>query len=133
MIIGSGMTNPLIQYESLSKFAFTNRHHKISEKDYMNEIKKYEDCEIRIKNCYKENAGADTYANLACVEASKQCNKLVFSVGNTEYNPYDIRKNKLRDYFTEVVLNIDDYFASTSVSNILQAKSKYLSDSDEVF
>ena len=68
-----------------------------------------------------------------CVDASKKCNELIFSVGNNQYNPYDIRRNKVGDSLTDIILNTYYYLASPDVRGKLEVKSKYLPASDNVF
>ncbi|KEH29968.1 serine carboxypeptidase-like protein [Medicago truncatula] len=83
--IGNGLTNPAIQYQEYSQFAFDNK--MITKQDQADINKLIPDCEVAIKTC--ESKGGES-----CSSALYQCEQIINNIlsisGNVNY--YDIRK-----------------------------------------
>lgn len=88
VLIGNGLTDPLIQYKYYAKMACENEYGPVmSESECQKMESKYPTCKKLIQACYdKRNAWA-------CIPASIKCNYDTFiQYEKTGMNPYDVRK-----------------------------------------
>lgn len=88
LLIGNGLTDPLVQYKYYSKMACENSYGPVLDKaTCANMDAQFPACERLIQNCY------DSENVFACLPAAMKCNKdQIQPYQQTGMNPYDVRE-----------------------------------------
>ncbi|KAI8377654.1 Alpha/Beta hydrolase protein [Radiomyces spectabilis] len=88
LLIGNGLTDPLVQYKYYSKMACENSYGPVlDERTCRSMDRQYPACARLIQNCY------DSQSVFACLPAAMKCNKdQIQPYQQTGMNPYDVRE-----------------------------------------
>ncbi|KAI8099227.1 Alpha/Beta hydrolase protein [Halteromyces radiatus] len=88
LLIGNGLTDPLIQYKYYAQMACENSYGPVLDKSTCDNMKdQYPACARLIKNCYKSQSV------FSCLPAAMKCNKdQIQPYQQTGMNPYDVRE-----------------------------------------
>jgi cathepsin A (carboxypeptidase C) len=93
LLIGNGLTDPLVQYKYYAQMACKNSYGPVLDKATCQNMEaQYPACARLIQNCYK-------YKNaFACLPAATKCNKdQIQPYEQTGLNPYDVREKCIGD------------------------------------
>lgn len=88
LLIGNGLTDPLIQYKYYSKMACENSYGPVLDQSTCDSMdRQYPACKTLIENCYSSQNV------FSCLPAAMKCNKdQIQPYQQTGMNPYDVRK-----------------------------------------
>lgn len=87
LLIGNGLTDPLIQYKYFGPMACDNSYGPVLDRATCNKMEaQFPACEQLIKKCYNEQTPS------ACISAAEKCNNdQIIPFVETGVNPYDVR------------------------------------------
>lgn len=119
LLIGNGLTDPLIQYKYYSKHACGNSYGPVLEQEVCDQMDdKYPACAKLIEKCY---AAQDL---LACMPAVIKCNNdLIGPYEESGKNPYDVRKDCVNDKLCyDIVEGMETYLNRPDVMSAIGAQ-----------
>ncbi|CDS13932.1 hypothetical protein LRAMOSA06105 [Lichtheimia ramosa] len=119
LLIGNGLTDPLIQYKYYSKHACGNSYGPVLEQEVCDKMDdKYPACAKLIEKCY---AAQDL---LACMPAVIKCNNdLIGPYEESGKNPYDVRKDCVNDKLCyDIVEGMETYLNRPDVMSAIGAQ-----------
>ncbi|KAI9479496.1 Alpha/Beta hydrolase protein [Zychaea mexicana] len=118
LLIGNGLTDPLIQYKYYSKMACDNSYGSVLPQSTCDAMdRQYPACATLIKNCY------DTQSVWQCLPAAMKCNKdQIQPYQQTGMNPYDVReKCKGGNLCYEILGSVQKYLNRDDVKKAVGA------------
>lgn len=118
LLIGNGLTDPLIQYKYYAKMACDNSYGPVLEKSTcQNMEEQYPACARLIENCYRSQNV------FSCLPAAMKCNKDQISpYQQTGMNPYDVReKCKGGNLCYEILGSVQTYLNREDVKKAVGA------------
>ncbi|CAO3619965.1 unnamed protein product [Cunninghamella blakesleeana] len=122
LLIGNGLTDPLIQYKYYAQMACRNSYNvpAVSENQCKNMESSYPACARLIENCYKSKSV------FTCLPAAMKCNKdQIAPYQQTGLNPYDIReKCKGGNLCYEILESVQKYLNREEVKKAIGAQTE---------
>ncbi|KAI9306874.1 Alpha/Beta hydrolase protein [Cunninghamella echinulata] len=119
LMIGNGLTDPLIQYKYYAKMACENSYGPVLEKSTCRQMDEaYPACARLIESCYKSGSV------FSCLPAAMKCNKdQIAPYQQTGMNPYDVReKCKGGNLCYEILESVQKYLNRDDVKKEVGAK-----------
>ncbi|KAI7883324.1 peptidase S10, serine carboxypeptidase [Lichtheimia hyalospora FSU 10163] len=129
ILIGNGMTSPLIQYQYYSKYACGNSYGEFLDQETCDQMDdNYSACAKLIENCYASQDKA------SCMPAFLQCNKEIPELYRAQgKNLYDVRKECIGKMCFEIVDTMEAYLNRPEVLKALGAQvDKFESCNDDL-
>ena len=129
ILIGNGMTSPLIQYQYYSKYACGNSYGEFLDQETCDQMDdNYFACAKLIENCYAYQDKS------SCMPAFLQCNKEIPELYRAQgKNLYDVRKECIGKMCFEIVDTMEAYLNRPEVLNALGAQvDKFESCNDDL-
>ncbi|CAO3671085.1 unnamed protein product [Rhizopus stolonifer] len=120
LLIGNGLTDPLIQYEYYSKMACENSYGPVLSKTACRAMEaQYPACKRLIENCY------ESQNVFSCLPAAMKCNKdQIQPYQQTGMNPYDVReKCKGGSLCYEILESVQKYLNIPEVKDAIGAET----------
>ncbi|KAI9485975.1 MAG: Alpha/Beta hydrolase protein [Benjaminiella poitrasii] len=121
LLIGNGLTDPLIQYKYYAKMACENSYGPVLSKSACRNMEaQFPACERLIKNCY------DSQNVFSCLPAAMKCNKdQIQPYQQTGMNPYDVReKCKGGNLCYEILGAVQKYLNIPAIKEEVGAETK---------
>ena len=119
LLIGNGLTDPLIQYKYYAKMACDNSYGPVLPQSTCDAMdRQYPACATLIENCYKSQSVWQ------CLPAAMKCNKdQIQPYQQTGMNPYDVReKCKGGDLCYEILGSVQKYLNREEVKDAVGAQ-----------
>ncbi|KAI7857458.1 Alpha/Beta hydrolase protein [Circinella umbellata] len=119
LLIGNGLTDPLIQYKYYAKMACENSYGPVLSQSTCDAMERqYPACATLIENCYKSQSVWQ------CLPAAMKCNKdQIQPYQQTGLNPYDVReKCKGGDLCYEILGSVQKYLNREEVKDAVGAQ-----------
>ncbi|KAJ8653661.1 hypothetical protein O0I10_010699 [Lichtheimia ornata] len=128
LLVGNGLTNPLIQYQYYSKYACGNSYGPALDQEVCDKMDdKYPACAKLIEDCYaSQNV-------LACMPAVIKCNHdMIEPYQKSGKNPYDVRKDCVNSNLCyDIIEGMETYLNRPDVMSAIGAQvQKYTNCND---
>lgn len=119
LLIGNGLTDPLVQYKYYAKMACDNSYGPVLDQYACERMEaQYPACARLIENCYR------TQNVFACLPAAMKCNKdQIQPYQQTGKNPYDVREDcKGSNLCYEILESVQKYLNREDVKKAVGAQ-----------